>query len=467
MKSVLKILFPLVLCTSANMVSASQPAVVQHLSKAIQYPTVSFQDNAQIDYPVFTQFHDFLRSSYPIVFSQLQVETIAEHSLLLTWAGTNETLNPVLFDSHFDVVPIESGTEQDWQKPPFSGAIADGYIWGRGALDDKASVIATLDAMELLLQQGFTPARPLLFSFAHDEEIGGRQGAANIAAHIKKSGIELEYMVAEGGLVIQNNPMLPGKTMAMIALAEKTYVTLTLSASGDGGHSSTPPLDNAIVRLSKAVTALHENPFEPELVSPVTDMLEALAPHVGGVQGLLFKNQWLSTPILKSVMADDRTTNALVRTTTAVTMFDAGVKENVISQNAQAKINFRLLPDFTPEQLLQQVEAIIDDPMISIEADKWKQGPPVSDINGEGYKRLSTAIETVMPNIVVVPGMLMASTDSPHYSNLAKQIYRFHPFTVEMEETGSVHGSNERIAVEAMINAVKLSAALIEAAAKP
>lgn len=445
--------------------SASSPAVA-HLARAIQIPTVSFQDRAQIDYAQFRAFLQFLEQTYPATFSSLQVERVAEYSLLLTWPGSEPELKPVLLDSHYDVVPIEPGTEQDWTHSPFAGAISEGFLWGRGALDDKASVIATLEAVEGLLREGFQPQRTLLFSFAHDEEIGGSEGAANIVRHLQEKGIELQYMIAEGGLIVAGNPLLPERDMAMIGLAEKTYVTLTLRAKGEGGHSSMPVRDNAIVRLSRALTRLHDNPFEAQLGPPVSDMLKIVGAEMGGFKGFMLENQWLSKPLLLSTMAKDPLSNAMIRTTTAVTMIDAGIKENVISQQAEAKVNFRLMPGFSPEQLLASVSDIIDDDRVEIEAQQWKPGPPVADINGEGYQRVKSAINASYPEALVVPSLLTATTDSPHYVDLAPQIYRFHPFSLHVSDSGSIHGTNERISLEAVERSVRISRALIESAGR-
>jgi len=445
---------------------ASDPAV-EHLAEAIRFQTVSHQNSEQIDYSVFVAFHQFLRETYPAVFDRLEVEVVADYSLVMTLAGSNTDLKPVLLDSHYDVVPIEPGTENEWTHAPFGGVVADGFLWGRGAIDDKASVVATMEALESLLQADFQPERTLIFSLAHDEEIGGRDGAANIVKHLTAKNIALEFMVLEGGLVLEDNPMLPGKSMAMIGLAEKAYVTLTLKSTGDGGHSSMPVKNNAVVKLAKAVTALHENPFDPELVSPMTDMLNVLGGEVGGVQGWMMRNQWLSAPILESVMSEDPTMNAQVRSTTAVTMFDAGIKENVISQKAEAKVNFRLLPGYTPDELIEDVKAIIGDSSIVIESDAWKKSPPVADIHGHGYEKVKSSIEAVLPNTLVAPGMLTASTDSPHYVDLAPNIYRFHPFTLPMSDTKSIHGTNERISLDSIKTSVKLSKALIQSVSKP
>lgn len=466
----IKTLSTLKMALAATVLSASTQATelaVKHLSEAIRYQTVSHQERDRINLTEFTRFTGYLEDTYKTVFERLEVERIAEHSLVMTLQGSNADLKPVLLDSHYDVVPIEPGTETEWLHPPFEGRIADGFLWGRGAIDDKSTVIATLEALETLLNDGFVPERTLIFTFAHDEEIGGEQGAANIASHLAAKGVELEFMVGEGGLVVEGNPMLPGKSMAMIALAEKTYVTLTLKATGDGGHSSMPVENNSVVKLAKAVTALHENPFDPELVSPMTDMLEVLGSEIGGIKGWMMRNQWLSEPILVSAMSSDPATNPQVRSTTAVTMFDAGIKENVISQKAEAKVNFRLLPGYTPEQLVSDVKDIIGDDSIEIESNAWKKSPPVADIHGHGYEKVKSSIETVLPETITVPGMLTATTDSPHYAELAPNIYRFHPFTLSMSDTKSIHGTNERISIESIHTSVKLSTSLIKAVSKP
>jgi len=457
----------LALLTALSVPTNANEHAVESLVAAIRIETVSQQDLGSIDYTAFDEFKSFLSGRYPTVFSQLQVDVIADYSLVITLPGTNNTLKPVLLDSHYDVVPVEPGTEDEWTHAPFAGVVADGYVWGRGAIDDKASVIATMEALEFLLLSGFIPERTLIFSLAHDEEIGGSNGAANIAKYLTAQNIELEFMIAEGGLVVEDNPMLPGQSMAMIALAEKTYVTLTLKAEGDGGHSSMPVENNAVVNLSRAVTTLHENPFEPQLVPPMTDMLKIMGDHIGGMQGWLMSNQWLSAPILEAMLSRDPATNAQVRSTTAVTMFSAGIKENVISQKAEAKVNFRLLPGYSPEQLVEDVTALIDDPSITIDAQSWKKSPPVADIHGHGYDKVKTAIESVLPNTLVAPGMLTATTDSPHYQTLAPNIYRFHPFSLPMSHTKAIHGTNERISLESVANSVKLSTALIRSVAQP
>ncbi|WP_067583101.1 M20/M25/M40 family metallo-hydrolase [Endozoicomonas ascidiicola] len=441
--------------------------MVENLSQAIRYQTVSHQNLDAIDYDVFLDFHRFLENTYPLVHQHLKKTVIADYSLVYIWEGKDSSIPPVLFDAHYDVVPIEPGTEEDWQHDPFAGVVAEGYLWGRGALDDKASVISTFEAVESLLVDDYEPERTLVFSFGHDEEIGGNDGAANIASYLKKQGYDFEYVVGEGGLVVNGHPLLPGNPVAMIGLAEKNYVTLTLKASGDGGHSSMPVKNNAIVNLSKALTTLHEKPFKARLVKPVADMLKEMGEHIGGINGFMMRNQWLSKPILLSVMGDEKTSQSMVRTTTAVTMVNAGIKENVISQTAEAKVNFRLLPGTSVEQLISDVKALIDDETIEIVAKGWKKGPPIADMTAPGYGHLKTAINKVLPETVVVPGMLTATTDSPHYAPVSDNIYRFHPFTLHMKLVGSIHGTNERISVDSINTALELSKSLIRSSGNP
>ena len=395
--------------------STVQAGPVERMAEALRFETVSFQNVEKINYRAFTDFLVFIEQTYPRVFTSLSVERFSEYSLLLTWRGSQPELAPVLLDAHYDVVPIEQGTLRDWLHPPFAGVVADGYLWGRGALDDKMAVITSLEAIERLLTAGYTPARSLYFTIVHDEEIGGHQGAAVVASALHERGVKFAYMVGEGGIVLPDNPMLAGKSMALVGLAEKTYITLHLTAMGDGGHSSIPPRNNAAVRLARAVTKIHDNPFPVKLVKPVTDMLRVMGSEVGGLSGWLMRNQWLGAIPIAHQMAGDRTNNALVRSTSAVTMLDSGVKENVVPQQAHAVVNMRLLPGDNVDEVVASIVELIDDENIVVRLDSWGQSPPVADLNGEGYARISGAAAQVFPESLIVPGMLTATTDTRHY----------------------------------------------------
>jgi carboxypeptidase PM20D1 len=456
------LLTTLVLCCSALL----QASPAERLAATVRFPTVSFQDPALVDQAAFRQLNDFLRASYPRVFGQLAVEVVNEYSLLITWAGTDPQAGAILFTAHTDVVPVESGTEADWTHPPFAGVMEDGVIYGRGTLDDKVGVISLLEAAEALLADGFAPRRTIVFAFGHDEEVGGREGAARIAQRLRELGLQFEWMVDEGGLVVTGSPALPDGQLAMINVAEKGYLTLILEAQGEGGHSSQPPRISTIGRLSRALARIEDQPFPARIGPPVDAMLAALAPHAPQPQRFVFENLWLTAPLVVRQMAGNRSTDALVRTTTALTMFNAGVKENVVPQRAEARVNFRLLPDTTAEMVVDHVTRVVDDPGVSIRYERWDNRPGVADHRAEGYTVIADAIRLAYPDAVIVPSLLVATTDTRHYVDLARDQYRFHGMLVPMADTSGIHGTDEQLSVEALEKAVLVAEGMLRNGAR-
>jgi len=444
--------------------AAGSPA--ENLAQAVRYRTVSEQDRSKIDYGQFEQLHAFLRATYPRVFAELEVEVISRHSLLLRWPGSGSDELPILFTAHMDVVPIEPGTEGDWEYPPFDGVVADGKIYGRGTLDDKQGMIGLLEAAEQLLAEGFTPARTIVFAFGHDEEISGRDGAAVIAQRMKELGLHFEWMVDEGGLILSDNPLLKDKPLAMINVAEKGYLTLTLAATGEGGHSSSPPKVSTIGRLSAALSRIEQNPFPSRLVGPVEAMLESIGPHTSQPEKFIFSQLWLTGGVVAHQMSQDRLTNSFVRTTTALTMFNAGVKENVVPQRAEAKVNFRLLPGDTPEYVVAAIKEIVDDDNIEISYDRWDNVPPVADYAGSGYAVIKESTNRIYPDAVVVPSLLTATTDTRHYIDIADNQYRFHGVIMAASQATSIHGTNEFLAVNSFEKSIEIARQMIQLGAQ-
>jgi len=444
--------------------TAASPA--ERLGSAVRFKTISYQDHDQIDYSEFAAFHQFMRDSFPRVFAALEVETINGYSLLLRWPGSDGALPPVLFTAHMDVVPVEPGTEQDWQHPAFDGVVADGRIYGRGTLDDKVGVMGLLEAAEQLLAAGFSPARTIYFAFGHDEEISGRQGAKAIAARMRELGLHFSWMVDEGGMLVSDNPLLAGKTMAMVNIAEKGYLTLTLRTTGEGGHSSNPPAVSSIGRLANALARIEAKPFPPRLVEPVEAMLETLAPHMEQPERLVFENLWLTDGLVAGNMAKERTTAPFVRTTTALTMFNGGVKENVVPQRAEARVNFRLLPGDTPASVVDYIAGVVDDPLVEISYGAWDEMPPVAEYPGSGYGVIQAAIESVYPDAVVVPSMLMAVTDTRHYIDLVDNQYRFHGVKMATSQATSIHGTDEYVDVDSYEKSIEIARLMIELGAQ-
>ena len=344
--------------------------------------------------------------------------------------------------------------------------VADGRIYGRGTLDDKVGVMGLLEALEELLAAGFVPGRTLVFAFGHDEEISGRQGATALAQRMRELGLHFTWMVDEGGMLLTDNPLLSGRTMALVNIAEKGYLTITLEATGEGGHSSNPPAVSTIGRLSNALARIEANPFSPRLVMPVEAMLESLAPHMQQPEQFIFDNLWLTGGLVARNMAGERSTAPLVRTTTALTMFNAGVKENVVPQRALARVNFRLLPGDTPDMVVDHITRVVDDPEVDISYEQWDNMPPVAEYPGGGYAVIQAAIESVYPEAIVVPSMLMAVTDTRHYIDLADDLYRFHGVEMTMAQVTSIHGTDEYVGVESYEKSIELARKMIELAAQ-
>ena len=284
---------------------------------------------------------------------------------------------------------------------------------------------------------------------------------------MRELDLHFSWMVDEGGYLLSDNPLLPDQATAMVNIAEKGYLTLTLVAEGDGGHSSYPPAISTIGRLSAALTRIENNPFPPRLVAPVEAMLEVMAPHVGQPQRFVFENLWLTEGLVTGRMAEDRLTNSLVRTTTALTLFNAGVKENVVPQRAEAKVNFRLLPGDTPEMVVSYITEVVDDPQIAISYDLWNNIPGVAEYPGGGFAVIAAAVEAVYPDILVVPSLLIATTDTRHYIDLVDNQYRFHGVMMATSQAKSVHGTDEFIDVKSYENSIAVALQMLKIGSRP
>jgi carboxypeptidase PM20D1 len=446
----------------ARAIAIDRDAMAKRLSDAIQIKTISFPEPAAAAAEEFHQFHDFLAESFPRVHRQLTRETVNTYSLLYTWKGKDARLKPLMLMGHMDVVPVEQATEKHWTHPPYSGAIADGYVWGRGAMDDKAGVLGPLEAVENLLREGFEPQRTIYLAFGHDEEIGGADGAGKIADLLRSRGIELEFVLDEGMNVVES--IIPGiaAPAALIGIAEKGYVSLELTVESAGGHSSTPPPRTTIGILSSAIHRLEASPFPSRLNLPTRKMLEFTGPEMAWHKRIVFANLWLFDPLVRGELARSPLTDATIRTTQAVTIFEAGVKENILPTKARAVVNFRVLPGETIDGVTDRVRKVIDNPEVKITPLPIRVDPsPVSDTEGQAFKTVQRSITQVMPKVLVAPALLVAATDSRHYVKLSRNIFRFLPITIRPGDAKRYHGVDERISLRDYERCVGFYAQLI------
>jgi carboxypeptidase PM20D1 len=424
----------------------TRAAAHQRLSAAIQLPTVSTQGH--IDTLAFEQLDSLITASFPLVDSLLEKNTINHFSLTFHWPGRNPKLAPILLIAHTDVVPVEDASK--WAVPPFSGQLRDGFIWGRGSLDDKLGVFGLLESVESLLQEGYTPERSVWLAFGHDEEISGNDGAKAMARFFKDAGLRFEFVLDEGALVLNNALSGLPKPLAMIGIAEKGFATFTLSVqSKAGGHSSMPPRETPIGILATAIARLQERPLPAHIDGATAGMFRYIGPEMRFLNRLLFANLWCSEGLIINELEKEPASNALIRTTTAPTIFQAGVKDNVLPLSAKARVNFRILPGETPQTVAEKVTEIIADERVAIVLGTLSAAAPspVSSTESLGFKAIQKTAKEVFPDAVVAPALVVAATDSRHYAAVCDNIYRFTPVQLDKSDLKRIHGTDERLSL--------------------
>ncbi len=425
-------------------------AVAEHLASVIKVETISHEDPAEDDTSKFKALHNLLKKQYPLTHAAMQRELIDGFSLLYTWKGSKPELDPVIFMAHQDVVPADEHTLDQWTHAPFSGDIADGFIWGRGTLDIKNQMIGVFEAVEHLLYNGYQPERTVILAFGHNEEVLG-SGAKEIVAYLKAKGIHAQSVIDEGGSVYDG--IIPGVEglAAAIGNAEKGYLSLKLQAQASGGHASTPPKATAIGILARAIDRLQKHPF-PSKPAAVLPMFKGLGAATSPLMQLAFSNLWLFSGLIKAKLAGNPEAVATIRTTTAPTIIKGGVKDNVLPSLAEAVINFRLLPGETIASLCERVRRIINDERVTFEPmpDKAWEASPVSPVDCKAFQHIATVTNELFPGTAIAPYTMLGGTDGRNFCAISEQVYRYSPVLVTPEDMHRVHGVNERISIDAM-----------------
>ena len=325
-------------------IALDEKAATESLAVAIRARTVSSREDRNLNADQFQALHAHLQARYPKAHAVLEREVVGGLSLLYTWKGSDPSAQPILLMAHQDVVPIAPGTEANWQAEPFAGTIKDGFVWGRGAWDNKANLISQMEAIELLAAAGFKPRRTVYLAFGADEEVGGLAGAKVIAELLRDRKVRLDFVIDEGLLITEG--VMPGLAApaAIIGIAEKGFMSVELSVEATPGHSSIPPAQgtSAIAMMSQALARLDERQLPAEMKGVARAMFETLAPEMSGMNRVAMSNLWLFGPLVKKQLEAGASTNAMLRTTTALTIVNAGNKENVLPGVADATVNFRL-----------------------------------------------------------------------------------------------------------------------------
>ncbi|VWX63398.1 conserved hypothetical protein [Burkholderiales bacterium 8X] len=451
----------------ADAASIDSEAVAGRLAGAIGFRTVSSLEDVAANEAEFDKLHAYMAQHYPLLHANLKREVVGRKALLYTWAGSDPAAKPIALMAHQDMVPIAPGTEGAWGVDPFAGTIKDGFVWGRGALDNKGNLFAQLEAIEMLLAGGFKPQRTIYLVMGDDEEVSGLRGAQPIAQLLQSRGVRLDWVLDEGLLVLDG--VLPGlnRPAALIGLAEKGYATFFLTLDTAPGHSSMPPARSAIGQMSAALARLEATPMPGGIRGVAREMFGALAPEMSGINRVMLSNLWLTEPLVRSQIEKSPSSNAMLRTTTALTIVRAGNKDNVLPGRAEAAVNFRVLPGDSIDQVEAHLRKALGDDAIQVKRYPGNSEPsPISPTDSAGYRSIQEAVRQTFPDAVVAPGLMTAATDSRHFSILSDSVYRFSPFRVKAEDLPRFHGTNERIAISNYVEAIRFYRQLLRNSAQ-
>ncbi len=431
----------------------------------LQIPTVSLDPgDADADGTHFLRFHDALVRLYPALHAVLEREVVAGYSLLYRWRG-RDAASPLVLMAHIDVVPVVAS---EWSHEPFgaelvgSGDTAE--IRARGAVDDKGSLVAILEAVESLVAEGVVPERDVYLAFGHNEEVAG-DGAQAIVEVLRQRGVRPSLVLDEGGAVVEG--ALPGVTVptAVIGVAERGVMTVHLTARELGGHASTPPRDPATARLARAVLRLHRRPFPTRLVPPVRAMFETVAPYTSGPLRRVFASIGVTGRLLVKVFPRlGPELNALVRTTAVVTELSGAAGANVLATAARASVNVRLLPGDTATSAEARIRRVVGDPLVEVDVVSASDPSPVSPWSGPAWDRLAAATRSALgEEVLPTPYIQLGASDSRWFTEISAHVYRFTPFHLTRGEREALHSHDERIRVGSWLRGIEFYRDLLRA----
>lgn len=424
----------------------------------VRIPTVSRNDESAVEWEHFADFRTALADLYPAAHTLLEREIIAEHSLLYRWAGRT-TGDATVLMAHYDVVPAPHvDSEQQWPHPPFeavvTGSGADRVLWGRGTLDDKGALVALLEAVEAAAVAGFVPETDVYLAFGHNEETYG-SGAQAIVAVLAERGIRPRLVLDEGGAIVQG--ILPGlsRPAAVIGVTEKGISTFRVSVEQDGGHASTPPRETATTRLASAVRRIADRPFPARLSPTAKEMLVRLGAHASPALRRITANiAVLERPLTLALTKLSPETNAMVRTTAAVTRLSGADADNALPELATATVNVRIAVGSSVAATERYLGRIVG-PDARVTLVQGSEPSPVSPSRGPEWDRLVAAVEATAPDAIATPYVMMGGSDARHYAPISRSVYRFTPFRMSGAQRATLHAMGENITVATWLDGIR------------
>ncbi|MCD8081032.1 MAG: M20/M25/M40 family metallo-hydrolase [Bacteroides sp.] len=450
-------------------------ASIRRFAGGIRIPTVSTEVYEETNFAPFDTIKAYMPEVYPAVYEAMDTLTVNKYGLVFHWKGKDPARKPILFLSHYDVVPVlghdpvtqESVGEEifrpadpakgpvtthstAWDYPPFSGAVADGRLYGRGTLDMKGMLFALLEAADALIGEGFVPEQDIWFAFGHDEEVGGRQGALQIAQYFKEQGLTFDAVYDEGGIIAAPESLLKevDQPMAVVGVGEKGFLTVRLKIKGEGGHSSMPPQRSTLVMAAEIIEKLNTNQMPEHLIPPMEHFLDNIGGKMNFIARVAIANQWLLERELLRTLAKNPASNALIRTTTDITMAKGSDAANVLSSVAEVTVNFRILPGETVEDVMQHVQQQCKGYDVEIEQVSVREPSGISPEDTRGFQVIGETIGTLYPGTIVTPYITVGGTDAYKYQIVSDRIYRLMPVYVNDYEVKTIHNENEHIELD-------------------
>jgi carboxypeptidase PM20D1 len=433
---------------------------IERLQELVRIPTISRLDETEVDWTQFDRFIETVARLYPRTHATLTRELVAGHSMLYRWPGTGDD-DPTVLLAHYDVV---TATDDGWTHPPFDAEVTgsgdDRIIWGRGTLDDKGSLVAILEAVERSLEDGVTPANDVYLSFGHNEETAGT-GAAAVVDVLEGRGIRPALVLDEGGAIALD--AFPGvdRPLAVVGVSEKGATLVRLVVDQKGGHASTPPTLTATARLARAIVRLNRRPFPSGFNPASLAMLRTLAPHATGTVGRVLRSLGVTKPLLLRIFARSDETRAMIRTTQAVTMLEAGHAANALAEHAEAMVNIRVAVGSSVDEAVAHVRRAIRDDAVAIEIVQPGEPSPISPTSGSAWDAIAETVAQTHPEAIVTPYVQNGATDSRHFTRISRNVYRFTPFVMSRAERDTLHAKDERMHVSSYLRGIEFYRALV------
>jgi len=447
-------------------------SAIQRLSGGLKIPTVSSGELGEFNFSPFNTIKEYLRTSYPLIYQNVEYVEVNRYGLVYRLKGKNTSLDPILFLSHTDVVPpgdapvkdksenvfrpndkplpAVSKVSDEWDFAPFSGAVANGRIYGRGSIDMKGMLFSLMESLNNVIKNKHIPERDIYLAFGFDEEVGGLQGAVYIADYFKQKNIKFDAVYDEGGLVLEKGSVAGiNSDVAVIGCAEKGFLSVKIKVKGLGGHSSMPPAESAIGKAAIIMHRLETDQMKPMMTPLIKQFFDSIGGSMPFMNRMAIANQWLLKPVLLSKMTKNNSTNSLVRTTTALTMMKGSDAPNVLSPEVEFVVNFRLLPGDTVKEVKEHIAKATKGFDVEVqEIDNVKEASAVSPTDTKAFKLIQAGIKEIYPSAISTPYLTIGATDAYKYQIVSKNIYRFMPIKINDAEKQSIHSTNEYLSIE-------------------